>query len=194
MPKGLPGRIDNPNKKNSQQQMEILEVEAKSAGANLVLTLSMQQITDTWAPANQFDNVSFTLFFDFPHRRGNRELPQLQASMPEQRDWDLAHVAYGWGNYMYWPEKASAKRMGQKLGIAPEIEVDKASGNITLTYSGEQMGISSWQDVFIYVTTWDISGEGSYRDITAQGGEWQFGGAEGDSAKILDAVTLTLSQ
>lgn len=190
---GLTGNYRKPLQSNSQMQMDILAVEAKSAGANLQLTLTMAQISDDWAPANQFDNTSFSVFFDLPWAAGAKSLPLINAQMIEGRNWDLAHVAYGWGNYMYRSDNSSSHEMGKKVGISPQIEVDKASGTITFTYFGEQLGVETWEDVFIHITTWDISGEGAYRDISEAGAQWQFGGAEPDAPKVLDAAQLLLA-
>ena len=191
--RGESGHYLRPQQKASEQQMDILQVDAQTAGSNLKLTLKMNQISDYWLPSNGFDNTSFTLFFDFPEQEGAYALPLLNATMPENRNWDLAHVAYGWGNYMYRSAHASANEMGQKVGIAPQVSVDKDKVEISFFYRGEQFGVNDWQDVFIYLTTWDISGEGAYRELTPKGGEWQFGGGEHHDAKIMDSVKLQLS-
>ncbi|BDX05353.1 alpha-amylase family glycosyl hydrolase [Planctobacterium marinum] len=190
--KGLSGLYIAPEQDASEKQMDIVSVTAESAGANLKLTLNMQQVSDYWAPSNGFDNTSFSVFFDLPDVKGNEALPMLNANMVDGRDWDLAHVAYGWGNYMYRASNASADEMGDKVGIAPQIVVDKASSEISFFYRGGQIGIEDWRDVLIYLTTWDISGEGYYRELTPEGGEWQFGGGQPKDPKIMDSVKLKL--
>lgn len=190
---GPDGAYSKPQQANSQQQMDILAVESKSAGANLQLTFTMAQISDDWAPANQFDNTSFSIFFDLPGKLGATSLPLINGEMVAGRDWDLAHVAYGWGNYMYRASNATSHTMGDKVGISPKVSVDKEAGKITFTYLGEQLGIASWHDVFIYITTWDISGEGAYREISPDGGQWQFGGGQATGPKVMDSAQLLLS-
>ena len=189
---GLSGTYRAPTQNASENQMDIVAITAESAGANLKLILKMQQVSDYWAPANGFDNTSFSVFFDFPEVQGIAALPLLNSNMVDGRDWDLAHVAYGWGNYMYRAHNASAEEMGDKVGIAPQITVDKAASQITFLYRGGQIGVEDWHNVVIYLTTWDISGEGYYRELTPEGGEWQFGGGQPQEPKIMDFVKLKL--
>ena len=165
---------------------------ANAGGANLILTLNMQQVTDYWVPANGFDNTSFTIFFNLPEVTGSTDLPLINAQMPAQEDWDLAHVAYGWGNYMYRSQQSNARQMGKKVGVSPQIKVDKQKGTIEFTYRGEQFGVQSWQGVSVFITTWDITGEGAYRELSPKGGEWVFAGGKHDDPKILDAVMIKL--
>lgn len=189
---GLLGNTRPPKHAASQGQMEIQAVTAKAAGGNLSLSFNMSHISDDWLPANGFDNVSFSLFFDIPNKKGQQTLPQLNAKMPNKNDWDIAHVAYGWGNYMYLADGATANHTGSKIGVAPKVSVNKDTNTITFFYTGNTLGITDWQGVAIYATTWDIAGEGYYRDISAKGGEWVFTGANENAAKILDSVFLEL--
>ncbi|XOV80792.1 MAG: alpha-amylase family glycosyl hydrolase [Aestuariibacter sp.] len=191
--RGLNGSYTTPKQSASKGQMEIESITAQSAGANLEITFQMAEVTDGWAPANSFDNVSFSVFFDFPTQQGAKPLPLLQARMPQGRDWDLAHIAYGWGNYMYRSSGATAKNTGEMVGVAPQISVDKDARTVTFYYQGAPLGVTNWQDVAIYATTWDIAGEGYYRDIESEGGEWTFGGAEAGAPKVLDDVFLKLT-
>lgn len=190
--KGPNGRYTQPQQDASENQMEIIQALAQTAGANMELTLTMQQISDVWGPANGFDNASLTIFFDLPNQQGMQVLPLINAQMPEALNWDLAHVAYGWGNYMYRTEHAAANEPGVKVGISPQVQVDKAANTIKFIYRGDQLGIDNWKKVSVYITTWDISGEGAYRDLSPEGGEWSFGGAEANSPKILDDVLIQL--
>lgn len=190
--KGPMGEYSQPLQPASKGQMEILSVSAQSAGANLKLTLTMKEISDAWVPANGFDNVSFSVFFDTSADAGARDLPLLNHVMPDGLSWDIAHVAYGWGNYMYDTDGASSKATGGKLGVSPNIKVDKANNNIEFTYQGRQFGIDNWENTSIYITSWDISGEGSYREVSPKGGEWVFGGGKHSAPKVLDDVLIKL--
>lgn len=194
--RGPQGTYKAPEQSASQGQMEITAVQAQAAGANLHLTFTMASVTDVWAPANGFDNVSFTLFFDLPGENNRKEgmqiLPRLSAFMPENRYWELAHVAYGWGNYMYRAEGASAVEPGEMTGVSPKVRVDRDKRQITFRYPGAALGISDWTGVTVFATTWDIAGEGYYRDISPEGGEWTFGGGEEHTPKIMDHVMLVL--
>ncbi|MEL0036808.1 MAG: hypothetical protein VW882_10480, partial [Gammaproteobacteria bacterium] len=44
----------------------------------------------------------------------------------------------------------------------------------------------------IYITTWDITGEGMYRGLSPNPSHWDFSGGEADGAKILDSVELVI--
>lgn len=188
--KGMSQNYRPPEQPASQGQMEILSATAAAAGANLQITFTMSHLSDDWAPANGFDNVSFSLFFDLPKKVGNKQLPLINSNMIDGLNWDIAHVVYGWGNYMYRASGASSDISGEKIGVAPRIDVDKDRRTITFNYMGEGIGILDWQGVTIYATTWDISGEGYYRDVTSEGGEWVFSGPSKNAPKILDDIVL----
>ncbi len=191
---GFNGNYRPPEQPASQGQMEILAVRAESAGANLKLHVTMENVTDIWAPANGFDNTSFSIFFDIPGPAGKRELPLINAVMPDRIRWELAHVAYGWGNYMYRAQGATSEHAGEKVGVSPQISVDKDNNTITFFYRGQLIGVDNWRNVGIYLTTWDISGEGAYRELHPAGGEWQFGGGRTTDPKILDSAFLRLQE
>ena len=101
-------------------------------------------------------------------------------------------MVFGWANYLYSSENASADKEGEKLGVAPKIEVDKANNLIRFTYNGNEFGVDDWKNASIYVTTWDKSGEGNYREFAEKPDVWTFGGANKNSPKILDDVFLKL--
>ncbi|MBE1301954.1 MAG: alpha-amylase [Alteromonadaceae bacterium] len=190
---GFDGKYLPPKQSASNGQMEILAAKAEAAGANLRITLDMKNVTDVWAPANGFDNVSFTTFFDLPETVGTKVLPIVNARMPGSLHWVMAHVAYGWGNYMYRSNNASVHEAGDKIGVSPTIDVDKENNRIVFTYRGDLIGVERWNEAKIYITTWDISGEGVYRDISPSGGEWQFAGADREAPMVLDSVFLELN-
>jgi glycosidase len=197
---GHTGKYKNLTHAQSAKQRDILEVFARTGGANLQVTLKMQEISEVWAPAFGFDNVSFSLFLHVPELQGKQKnsatiLPLLNASMPpvdSSSTWHIGHVAFGWGNYLFDADGANKQRRGQNFGIAPSISVNKNKNEITFTYSGKAIGISDWSGTGIYISTWDIAGEGQYRNISEQGGLWEFGGGNAESPKILDDVWLEL--
>jgi len=173
-----------------QSQMDIERVNIKTTGKTLVLTLTMKEISDSWEPANGFDRLSLNIFFDLPQREGMKVLPQLFSTAPEQFLWDIGHVAYGWGNYLYNVTGASAETLGQKLGTAPTVEVNKASRTITFSYDGASVGVSNWGGSKIYISTWDSDGSGNYRALSTEGGTWAFGGGEEYDPRILDDISV----
>lgn len=185
-------------------QMDIVNAAAKAGGAVLELSLEMCEVSTLWIPPNEFDHVSFNIFFDFASNnkgykgahemdKGLSVLPIIGGEYPQQQKWDLAHMVFGWANYLYSSENASSDNEGEKLGIAPKIEVDKANNLIRFTYRGNDFGVDDWKNVSIYITTWDKSGEGNYREFAEKPDIWTFGGAKENSPKVLDEVFLKLA-
>ncbi|WP_143872118.1 alpha-amylase family glycosyl hydrolase [Catenovulum sediminis] len=191
--RGLNGSYSAPLHAQSIGQQDIESVKAEMGGEVLTLTFTMREFTNDWIPANGFDNVAFSLFFDIPDMHGATVLPMLNSQMPDGWNWDLAHVVYGWGNTTFSTEQASEKHQGQKFGVAPRVKTDKNSKTISFTYRLSDFGLSNWIGSKIYVTTWDITGEGAYRELTPEPSKWNFGGGHQDDAKILDFIELSLS-
>lgn len=182
-----------PQHNQSVGQQQINNATAEIGGDVLTLTFEMATITNDWIPANGFDNVAFSIFFDFADQRGLTSLPVINASMPKSWEWNIGHVVYGWGNTVFDTQGATAKHQGQKLGIAPRVDVDQDSRTIRFTYKASDYGLSSWLGTNIYATTWDITGEGAYRELQATPSQWKFGNGQPDGAKIMDAVALSLT-
>jgi len=191
---GRTGTYTNPTHDNSGEQREILAVDAQSAGAILQLELTMAEITDAWLPANGFDNVAFTIFFGHKEQPGLSVLPLLSATMPEALTWHVGHQVYGWGNSVYSTKQASAKQKGTKIGRAPSVSVNKAANKITMIYDGNSLDIPDWSGYHVYITSWDMSGEGDYRPLGQTADNWQFGGADVDSPKIMDELLIKLNK
>ncbi|MEL7296717.1 MAG: alpha-amylase family glycosyl hydrolase [Pseudomonadota bacterium] len=189
---GPAGQYFPPQHEQSIGQQDILAIETKIGGEILELTLTMRALSDDWIPPNGFDNVALSLFFDLQLGKGARELPLLNAKMPDDWRWDLGHVIYGWGNTTFSDVDADAQRQGKRFGIAPTATVDKAARTITLRYRASDFGINDWQQARVFITTWDITGEGVYRELVPEKSDWHFSGGIADGAKILDAVKLTL--
>jgi len=189
---GLSGKFSPPLHSQSLGQQDIVGVKAEIGGEVLRLTFTMRELTNDWIPANGFDNVAFSLFFDIADQQGAKLLPMLNAQMPNDWDWDLGHVVYGWGNTTFSTKHASAEHQGEKLGVAPRVETDKEAKTIRFTYRLSDFGVTNWLGSKIYVTTWDITGEGAYREVEPEPSKWSFGGGDHNAAKILDSVELSL--
>lgn len=176
-------------------QMDVTHAEARASGRIMVLRLTMCDVSDLWGPPNLFDHVAVSTFFSVPGQPGLSVLPQIGGTFPQVAGWKFAHIAYGWGNYVYTTEHASATEEGYKLGIAPKIIVDKNKRLIEFHYDADVFGLSDWRGVGIYVTTWDKAGEGGYRPLVAEPTMWNFGSPSAKQAKaplILDALWLQL--
>ncbi len=191
---GPTGEYVSPLQPESGRQREIESVSARTAGRNLELAVTMAEITTPWLPPYGFDNVLLTIFFDLPGREGATELPLLDASAPENMDWDLAHFARGWDSYTYLASGSDANRQGDKLGVSPRLSTDQDSRTITLFYEGAALGVDDWTGSRVYVTTWESTAEGDYTDIRPEPSEWFFSGAESGDPKIMDDVLLELGR
>jgi glycosidase len=189
---GPNGRYIKPLNKSIGCQMDITQVQARAGGSVLELDIQMCDISSLWAPPNGFDHVSFTIFFDLKSRQGKSVLPLIGGHFPKKQKWDLAHMAFGWSSYIYWSDDASRDSEGKKPGISPVIEVDKNNNRIRFIYQGNDFAVDNWKDVSIYITTWDKSGEGNYRELSENAAPWTFGGADSNEPKILDDVLIKL--
>ncbi len=187
---GPNGNYTKPSESSFQSQMDIEQVSIKAGGKNLGLTIKMKEIKSHWLAPNGFDHVVFSIYIDLPEHQGMTDLPLLYAKAPEGFSWDLGHMLFGWGNQLYTTEGAGSLKLGHNLPIAPEFTVDQAARTITINYKGTTLGISSWEDAKIYISTWDSSGgDGHYRQMTPTGGIWEFGGGHTDDPHILDDMT-----
>ncbi len=193
--KGPTGLYRQPTQQHSQRQMDILGVQAKAAGTILELEIRMAQVSQFWGPANGFDNVHFALFFHVPKSgltEAAKALPGLNTAMPEQKTWQLGHFLFGWGNSIFSAKQADAQQAPTKLGAAPSIEVDADKGVVRIRYDGRALGVQSWQESLIYLSTWDKSGEGALRGFSAQPAPWSFSGGDDRSPKVMDDVLIKL--
>ena len=194
---GLSGNILPPQHVQSVGQQDITNLEVEIGGEVMILSLTMREVTDDWIPPNGFDNVSFSVFFDAPLHKENRMapakvLPMINTKMPEGNGWDFAHVVYGWGNTTFSNEGASSKHQGKRFGVAPQIMVDKNNKTISMVYLATDFGVKSWLGSKLYITTWDITGEGEYRKLTKDKSDWSFSGGEAKGPKVLDSMFVTL--
>jgi carbohydrate-binding DOMON domain-containing protein len=189
---GLAGNYTPPQHAQSIGQLDILKVSARLGGDILELELTMRELTNDWLPPYGFDNVAFSIFIDAIAGQGKSILPMINTSMPADWQWDMAHVVYGWGNTTYSTEGASGSSKGRKFGIAPQVEVDSDNKLIRFRYRKTDFGITEWSGAKFFITTWDITGEGAYRDLSPVATKWSFGGGESDGPKVLDSVQFTI--
>lgn len=190
---GVNGKVLPPQHEQSIGQMDIVNVKTVLGGEVLRLTLKTAAVTDDWIPENGFDNVAFSLFFDTPQAQGTSTLPLLNATMTGALKWNIAHVVYGWGNTTFSNVNSDAHHQGDRFGVAPGVTVDKATQEITFEYRASDFGIDSWLDSQVYITTWDITGEGVYREVETEPHGWSFSADSHDTAKILDRMVVKIS-
>lgn len=179
-------------------QLAIESARVYQAGSNVRLSLTMANLTDTWAPTNGFDHVGFSIFIHLPEQgEGASLLPKINATMPGGRDWQRQVVAFGWQNSLYGSENASASSFGTPLTPAPTIQVDKDSRTISFDFPSQSLGRpDSLDGIQFYVTTWDLDGlASSYRPLQADAGNWNFSGGDASEPLIWDDLPLlTLSE
>ena len=191
---GPTGNYIRPQHVASSRQREIESVTARAAGRNLEITLTMAEITRGWVPPHGFDNVAISTFFSFPDQDGMRVLPQLNAEMPNDLTWSLAHFGTGWISFTYRNAGATHDRQGEKLGVSPRVSADEENRTITFFYEGALLGVDDWTGANIYISTWEASGEGVYLEILPEPSEWFFSGAEADAPRTMDDVIISLQQ
>ncbi|MEO1573877.1 MAG: alpha-amylase family glycosyl hydrolase [Pseudomonadota bacterium] len=189
---GPTGTYAPPQHEQSVGQQDLLGVDARIGGDVLELTLTLRALTDDWIPPNGFDNVAFSLFFDLDPNTGVTTLPLLNADMPGDGRWDMGHVIYGWGNTTFSSDGAGADRQGTRFGVAPKASVDKPARTVTLRYRASDFGIDTWRRARVFITTWDITGEGVYRELGPDLSDWHFGGGPEHGPKMLDTAELRL--
>ena len=184
--RGPEGKYFSPQHQYHSNQTDIVGTKVQYSGANLRLIMTMSSVTDAWIPFNGFDNVNFSIFVDLPGKKGARKLPLLFAEMPENLEWNLGHIGGGWNNYMYSSNASSEDKAGERLGFSPSVSVDKSAKTISFLYEGSKLGVADWKGAKFYITTWDVDGEGTYREITEKPSEWMFGGGKIDDPLIMD--------
>jgi len=190
--KGPTGKYVPPLHEHAKNQLEVESAEVKSAGANLELILTTKNVTDGWVPLNGFDNVTFTIFMDFPGKQGVKPLPLLNAEAPEGVDWSVGHFVNGWNNSVFSNEGATDHRRGNVISANPEITVNKEERTITLLYRGGEFGVTDWHGSKIYITTWEANGEAVYLPIAPEPEQWFFSGAAADDPKIMDDLLIQI--
>lgn len=176
--KGPDGAYLLPTDSTFGSQMDILGMQLAAPGPDLVLTLTMAEVTDVWSPAHGFDHVLFHVFIDLPGQAGSAVLPRIRAAAPPDFQWDYMGFIEGWNTLVYSAAGASADSYGTPVSPAPLIATDKAGGTITITFPGAALGNPArYEGVQVYVTTWDWDGPaGAFRGLDAAAGPWSFGG------------------
>jgi hypothetical protein len=107
-------------------------------------------------------------------------------------EWNLGHILNGWGNSMFNARGADARRRGDNLSYSPSVSVDAEARTIRIAYRGKQLGLANWHGVGIYLTTWDVNGEGDYVPIRRNAPDSEFSGGDPEDPKIMDDALLRL--
>ena len=178
----------------ANRQLDIRNVRVSGAGGAMKIELRMHRLTDLWKPANGFDHVAFTIFIEIPGKEGGATVMPLQnATLPAGLRWHYRLRAHGWSNALFSATGASATNEGMPVAPAPTIDVDAASGTVSLTLPASALGnLRSLSGMRIYVNTWDY--DGGYRRLAPTAQAMAFGGGDGaiDPLVMDDAAILTL--
>lgn len=158
------------------RQMDIRRVKIFGAGGAMKIDLTMNKVTTTWRPQNEFDHVAFTLFIEIPGRDGGATLMPLQnASVPAGMRWHYRLRANGWTNALFSSVGASATADGTAVTPAAEIQVDHARNTVSFVLpAGALGGLTKLSGVKVYVTTWDY--DGGYRALGPEAKGMSLGG------------------
>lgn len=169
---------------------DIRSMQLLASGRALQIRLTMADLVQQWHPANGFDHVAFTAFFELPnHDAGVRSMPLQFADLPSDMVWHRRWRAHGWSNALYRSEGASAEREGQGLDQGAQIAVDDASNTVTVTFPAAFFGdLKSLSGLRLYVNTWDY--DGGYRGVSNEGAGLSFRSstAKADAPRWLDAI------
>ncbi|TYK66295.1 alpha-amylase family glycosyl hydrolase [Colwellia echini] len=190
--KGISGTYTKPEYQIDNCYLDIESAQVKAGGSILELRLTMCDTSNTWAPPNQFDHLALTIYFDNAKKSGNSALPLVNTNMPNNAEWDLVHSTFGWGNYVFGTEQATAAQEGIMLNYTPKIEVNHEADEIKITYEGKRLGITDWSNSAIYITTWDKDEGGDYRELKSAPSKWHFSNENTDSPRIADDVFIIL--
>ncbi|HUM12134.1 MAG TPA: alpha-amylase family glycosyl hydrolase [Myxococcaceae bacterium] len=169
---------------------DIVKVVAEVGKTTMLLHVTLADWSVVWKPALGFDHVAFNIFFSIPGQQGLTVLPKLNASMPGGFTWNLDQFTYGWNNAMYTTTGATASAYGNTT-IPPVVLADQSTKTVTFSYNRTNYGLSTWEGVKVYLTTWDFDGiGGNFRPLSPAGGQWDFGGGAATDPLILDDTAI----
>lgn len=186
--KGLTKDYSKPTDPSYTNQLDISQIDILAGGRMLQLTLHMEELESDWLASNLFDHVAFTIFFDLPLTKGLSVLPQLNSQAPKDFYWDYGHQLFGWGNSMFGTVGADSEHFGSTDAKSPTLVVSVDKRTISVTYNANEFGIQSWLGSKIYVTTWDLNGEGEYRQLSKKPSRWNFSSPHENGPLILDDI------
>ncbi|MEO1220830.1 MAG: alpha-amylase family glycosyl hydrolase, partial [Pseudomonadota bacterium] len=185
---GLDGGLQKPLHPSIGEQMDIAGVEGQVAGNQLLVRLTMAEVTDEWSYPNGFENVAFHISIDDREvNSGQSPLPFINAAAPQGFDWDVTNVLHGFVNTSYRNRSGEAEELADG---APRIKVGKDT--ITLRYDCSGLGIDCAHPISIHISTWDRDLDGELRPLSTEAGLWEFGGGKAETPYILDQAQIDI--
>jgi glycosidase len=180
-----------PTDETFTEQMDIIEAAYTVSGSNLLIELTMAEVTTVWNPINGFDHTLFHIYVDLPGVESDvTALPNQNATFADGFTWDRFIGIEGWNIFNFAPDGADANNWGTSLNALPEVSVDGNTISVLLT--SDVLGNPETLDgVRLYISTWDWDGPaGGYRGLLPNGGQWVFGGAPSNFPFAMDDITL----
>ena len=174
-------------------QQDFLQGTAARDGEDLVVTLKMRSVTNSWNPTNGFDHLRLSLYLAQANGTiGNTVLPFSQGSTPAGFSWDMLSVIDGWNNTLY-QGAATASSFGSVVVGAPQVTADATAGTITLRYPATLLGgFAALSGGKLYITSWDYNGmANANRPLEPSGGEWSYTGPS-SAPYVQDDLLMTL--
>lgn len=188
---GLFGTYTYPKDMSFYNQMDLLGANIEIIGSMLVLEFDMYNVTDIWSSSNNFDHVTFQIFFNDPNEVGVTYLPYQNAQMPDGLNWNYQIYATGWFVTMHSHEESGLNQYGRPITPAPRVRADDITNKIRFQIPLDNLNTNDLNGWDIYVTTFDFDGiESILRPIRPEGGQWAFGGGNPEDPKIMDDMLI----
>ena len=186
-----------PQDSSFSHQQDITHVDFLVGPTTLQIVVKLLNMTNVWSPDLGFDHVVFNNYFSLPGQSGGATvMPFLSASTPPGFTWSYGQFSTGYSadNSMFTASGATATSFGAPATPA-SISSSAAAKTVTFTYDRHSFGLSSWNGVRVYVTTWDYDGVNKvFRPISQAGGAYTYGnGNPGDPHIMDDVPPVTLS-
>jgi glycosidase len=154
-------------------QLSMEGASAATSGRDLRLTVRMASVTNEWNPPHGFDHVYFSVFLDFPGRKGKRFFPRLRYAR-EDFEFNTGFLLYGWGTRSFGAADSTPDAYGAPLVGDVEYAVDRARRTISFTFSSRFFdGLKTFAGTKIFVSTWD-GYLGELRTVAGQREDWNF--------------------
>jgi hypothetical protein len=182
-----------PSNENFGKQSDLRQVDVFSSDNGLLISLTTGEVTNIEDAPNGFDHARFHVFFDMLDGEGSEALPKLNAPAPSGFAWDYLAVVDGWNNELYSALGSDKDSFGTASDSPARIAVDSETNSIHLLFDPQAMAApDSVEDLKVYVAVWDWdNGAEDYRQLTPEGGQWEFGGGDGQiDPLIIDDVMV----
>lgn len=187
---GRGGNYIHPTDSIFKTSLDIEAVDAYWLGHNLAVELTMvHPFSTVWNPNNGFDHLQLSIYVDLPDREGVGYMPFRNAELPEGMKWDYYAQVAGWSNELFSAEGAGPENNGQALTPTGMLTTIPEKRIIKLFFPSSSLGYPQQiRNTRIYVSTWDVAGEGNLRPIAPEAAYYTFGGGEADAPKIMDEL------